>query len=351
MPSIDQFYPERAKGVEVDAYQDDILALLLGSVEGVKEELSACSLLKYDEISREMGKIDYICLFTFKSTNSRSKLVPIEWLDISLQLLDLSTLHSEPTDIKTIALISSITKELPMYMSILPREPFVFYQILHGNLYSLLVQEDGMDAGFAFLHYKTVNVIEFEWSFVPGVELSKVLQMLELLQLALAIKHLYMEVLFQERMIKNRLQAVDKCLMASAEAEGYHQGVIHQRKYPQRIDSSATLGWHSEEEHVTWAHLEKKQTRLRHYTKNHEELQTIDQSTGGKLCDRNAKEAWALLEDLALYGNKSWNDPRDFAKSVKAISLPQDVSSTFDCRLIELENQVQRLMEAHLAPT
>nr|GEW42071.1 MAK10-like protein [Tanacetum cinerariifolium] len=46
----------------------------------------------------------------------------------------------------------------------------------------------------------------------------------------------------------------------------------------------------------------------------------------------------------------SWNDLRDFAKLVKAISLPQDVPSTSDQRLIELENQVQRLMEAHLAP-
>ncbi|GKD10595.1 hypothetical protein Tco_1190280, partial [Tanacetum coccineum] len=77
---------------------------------------------------------------------------------------------------------------------------------------------------------------------------------------------------------------------------------------------------------------------------------TIDQSAGGKLRDRNAKEYWALLEDLALYNNESWNDPRDFAKTVKAISLPQDVPSTSDRRLIELENQVQRLMEAHLAP-
>nr|GEV93205.1 MAK10-like protein [Tanacetum cinerariifolium] len=33
-----------------------------------------------------------------------------------------------------------------------------------------------------------------------------------------------------------------------------------------------------------------------------------------------------------------------------AISLPQDVSSTSDHRLIKLENQVQCLMEAHLAP-
>ncbi|GKA59279.1 hypothetical protein Tco_0758592 [Tanacetum coccineum] len=79
--------------------------------------------------------------------------------------------------------------------------------------------------------------------------------------------------------------------------------------------------------------------------------QTIDQSANGKLCDRNAKESCALLEDLALYDNESWNDPRDIAKPIKAITFPQDVPSTSDCRLIELENQVQRLMEAHLAPT
>ncbi|GJZ87000.1 hypothetical protein Tco_0658610 [Tanacetum coccineum] len=67
---------------------------------------------------------------------------------------------------------------------------------------------------------------------------------------------------------------------------------------------------------------------------------TIDQSAGGKLRDLNAEESWALLEDLALYDNESWNDPRDFAKPVKAIALPQDVPSTSDRRLIELENQV-----------
>ncbi|GJS85557.1 hypothetical protein Tco_0752098 [Tanacetum coccineum] len=64
----------------------------------------------------------------------------------------------------------------------------------------------------------------------------------------------------------------------------------------------------------------------------------------------NAEESWALLEDLALFDNESWNDPRDFAKSVKAVSLPQDVPSISDRRLIELENHVQRLMEAHLTP-
>ncbi|GJR60981.1 hypothetical protein Tco_1503143 [Tanacetum coccineum] len=80
-------------------------------------------------------------------------------------------------------------------------------------------------------------------------------------------------------------------------------------------------------------------------------LRTIDQSAGGKLHDRNAKESWELLKDLTLYDNESWNDPRDFAKLVNAIVLPQDVPNTFDGHLIELENQVQCLMEAHLTPT
>ncbi|GJX15015.1 hypothetical protein Tco_0206773 [Tanacetum coccineum] len=64
------------------------------------------------------------------------------------------------------------------------------------------------------------------------------------------------------------------------------------------------------------------------------------------LREKNAEESWALIEDLTLYDNKSWNDLRDFAKPVKAISLTQDAS---DRHLIELENQVQCLMEAHLA--
>ncbi|GJZ24937.1 MAK10-like protein [Tanacetum coccineum] len=74
------------------------------------------------------------------------------------------------------------------------------------------------------------------------------------------------------------------------------------------------------------------------------------EAVGGKLRDRNDEESWALLEDLTLYDNESWNDPRDFAKLVKVISMPQDVPSTSDRHLIKLENQIQCLMEAHLAP-
>nr|GEW65079.1 hypothetical protein [Tanacetum cinerariifolium] len=73
--------------------------------------------------------------------------------------------------------------------------------------------------------------------------------------------------------------------------------------------------------------------------KDRKTLQRYPDTTGGKLRDLNAKESWALLEDLALYDDESWNDPRDFANPVKAITLPQDVPSTSDRHLIELENQ------------
>ncbi|GJY08591.1 MAK10-like protein [Tanacetum coccineum] len=56
-----------------------------------------------------------------------------------------------------------------------------------------------------------------------------------------------------------------------------------------------------------------------------------------------------VTPDLVLYDNENWNNPRDFAKPFKAISLPHDVPSTSDCHLIELKNHVQLLMEAHLA--
>ncbi|GJX71809.1 MAK10-like protein [Tanacetum coccineum] len=63
-------------------------------------------------------------------------------------------------------------------------------------------------------------------------------------------------------------------------------------------------------------------------------------------------EAWThfkdLLQKVPHHGIDLWL--QDFAKPVKAISLPQDVPSTSNRRLVELENQVQRLMEAHLAP-
>ncbi|GJT79679.1 hypothetical protein Tco_1054021 [Tanacetum coccineum] len=81
-----------------------------------------------------------------------------------------------------------------------------------------------------------------------------------------------------------------------------------------------------------------------------EDSVAINHLAGGKLHDKSAKESWELILNLALYGHESWNDPKDLVKPIKAISLPHDVPRTSDRRLIELENQVQRLMEDHLAP-
>ncbi|GKA39479.1 MAK10-like protein [Tanacetum coccineum] len=68
-------------------------------------------------------------------------------------------------------------------------------------------------------------------------------------------------------------------------------------------------------------------------------IRTIDQSAGGKLRDLNSEESWALLKDLALYDNESWNDLWDFAKPVKAIALPQDVPNA---RLSKFEADFKR---------
>nr|GEW62843.1 retrotransposon protein, putative, Ty3-gypsy subclass [Tanacetum cinerariifolium] len=98
----------------------------------------------------------------------------------------------------------------------------------------------------------------------------------------------------------------------------------------------------------------RRTTKLRNdiliFQQHHATRYAIDHSADGKLRDKSVKESWELKEDLTLYDSESWNDPRDLAKLVKEISLPQDVSSTSDLHLIELENQVQCLMEAHLAP-
>ena len=78
--------------------------------------------------------------------------------------------------------------------------------------------------------------------------------------------------------------------------------------------------------------------------------QTIDQAAGGRLFNKSPEEAWKLIEDLALYDNESWEDPRDLPQIVKAISLPSSSSSTSDRRISELEDQVEHLMKSGESP-
>ncbi|GJU83505.1 hypothetical protein Tco_1285870 [Tanacetum coccineum] len=77
-----------------------------------------------------------------------------------------------------------------------------------------------------------------------------------------------------EYMMRKILGFYKECLELGPE---YLTGVADKDK-----DTFLTLGWHLEEIHMTWAHLEKKQTRLRLYTKNYEELciQSMETSIG-----------------------------------------------------------------------
>ncbi|GKD88749.1 zinc finger, CCHC-type containing protein, partial [Tanacetum coccineum] len=74
-------------------------------------------------------------------------------------------------------------------------------------------------------------------------------------------------------------------------------------------------------------------------------LKRVDRAAGGKLCDKNTKESWEIIKNLALYDNESWNDSRDFAKLVKAISLPHDTPKTPDRRILKLEDQISYLLK------
>ncbi|GJU38353.1 hypothetical protein Tco_1191310 [Tanacetum coccineum] len=65
----------------------------------------------------------------------------------------------------------------------------------------------------------------------------------------------------------------------------------------------------------------------------------------------NSPSSWhrPLAPSLNFYDHVT-PATREFTKPIKAISSPQDVPSTSDRRLIELEIQVQHLMEVHIAP-
>nr|GEW44382.1 MAK10-like protein [Tanacetum cinerariifolium] len=141
------------------------------------------------------------------------------------------------------------------------------------------------------------------------------------------------------------------------------------------------LGWHLEEIHVTWAHLEKKQTRLQTYTKIQQEVLFSERGDGitsikrcnrdlsgngvwilvmasqrsqlkvnlelsaGKLRNKNADESLEIIENLTLYDHEGWNDTKEFIKPVKAIYTPQSTLKIPDRRLLELKDHINFLLK------
>ncbi|GJV74207.1 hypothetical protein Tco_1494202 [Tanacetum coccineum] len=71
----------------------------------------------------------------------------------------------------------------------------------------------------------------------------------------------------------------------------------------------------------------------------------IDRVGGGKLCDKNAKEFWEIIENLALYDHEGFNDSKDRIKPVKAVAVSLNASKTPDRRLLELEDQIKFLFK------
>ncbi|GKB07732.1 hypothetical protein Tco_0836016 [Tanacetum coccineum] len=71
---------------------------------------------------------------------------------------------------------------------------------------------------------------------------------------------------------------------------------------------------------------------------------TIDQSAGGKLRDRNAKESWELLEDLALYDNETHLAPMKPTQVNKITSSCEICSGPHDTQYC-MENPKQAFVE------
>ncbi|GKB07094.1 hypothetical protein Tco_0835327 [Tanacetum coccineum] len=61
-----------------------------------------------------------------------------------------------------------------------------------------------------------------------------------------------------------------------------------------------TLGWHLEEIHVTWAHLEKNQTRLQTYTKSLKKLciQSVETARRGRRDLQLGERCGATASDI-----------------------------------------------------
>ncbi|XP_024984534.1 integrator complex subunit 9 isoform X3 [Cynara cardunculus var. scolymus] len=206
-------------------------------------ELSADSLLNFDESSEEMDKLNFICSCSMDSVKAGgSVLIPIGRLAIILQLLELFALHIDSSDVKVpIFIISTVAEELLAYTSILPewlckhrqeklysgkpvfaheelikekkihifptvhshellmmwQEPCIvvcphwslrlgpvvhLLQRWHGDPNSLLVLEEGVDTDLALLPFKPVAMKVLECSFLSGLKLEKVPPLLKLLQ-------------------------------------------------------------------------------------------------------------------------------------------------------------------------
>ncbi|GKC47080.1 hypothetical protein Tco_1064802 [Tanacetum coccineum] len=88
-------------------------------------------------------------------------------------------------------------------------------------------------------------------------------------------------------------------------------------KLKQAKESVVSLGWLLEETHVTWAHLEKKRTRLQLYTKSDEENSYIVAGDGvtvfreGVRISRRCQDFLGRRQDCNATTSGFWRHRRD----------------------------------------
>ncbi|GJS75482.1 zinc finger, CCHC-type containing protein [Tanacetum coccineum] len=56
----------------------------------------------------------------------------------------------------------------------------------------------------------------------------------------------------------------------------------------------------------------------------------IDCAAGGKLHNKNTDESWEIIENLALYDHKGWDEINEIVKPVKATAIPYGIPKTPD---------------------
>ncbi|GJT15216.1 hypothetical protein Tco_0873922 [Tanacetum coccineum] len=115
------------------------------------------------------------------------------------------------------------------------------------------------------------------------------------------------------------------------------------------------LGWHLEEIHVTWAHLEKKQTRLRTYTKSLKEScsqiphhvldlwsltqlfydhvddytrMDLDFAAAENLRELSGEKAWEAIENFTQ-GQKEWDNPPNIISEQEVANLKAQAKRLF----------------------
>ncbi|GKC42556.1 hypothetical protein Tco_1060278 [Tanacetum coccineum] len=122
------------------------------------------------------------------------------------------------------------------------------------------------------------------------------------------------------------------CHKGQSCAQAYARRILIDSNLATGVMRFLALAWHLEKIYATWAHLEKKRTRLRLYTKNHEELftqslktaNTIELPIGNNVVPLRSNTI-RLVQNVCSFHGLLSEDPnqhlKDFLKLVESLDL------------------------------